>query len=162
MNVSSNLVQKSILFAAQHHYNQSYGKFPYIHHLFDVVNILYEYGYDDEEMIIAGWLHDVVEDSDITVDTIIEEFGEKVAKLVVAVTAKGKNRKEKKEFTLNQLGIYPKAIPLKMADRLANIRNCSKYNPRLLEMYKKEMPDYIEMFMRTNFKMTQEMFLLLM
>jgi len=152
------LIHDAIVLAAKAHNGQEYGKLPYIHHLFDVVAILYEYGYDDEEMIAAGWLHDVVEDTyTVGFAGIQEQFGDKVELLVHAVSAVGKNRKEKKAYTIRELNDYPKAIPLKMADRLANIRNCAKNNPRLLDMYRKEMPDYAKMFSETNFKMFQEM-----
>lgn len=47
--------------------------------------ILYSYGYS-EHVVIAGLLHDVVEDTTYTIDDISDAFGERVAMIVAAVT----------------------------------------------------------------------------
>ena len=133
-------------FATAWHHDQMYGRFPYAFHLADVIRNLTEFHYDDKDMLIAGALHDILEDTECPANDITYLFGSKVTSLVLAVTGEGVNRKERKADTLKKLLEHPKAIPLKMADRLANIENCAKYNPRLLQMYKKEMPEYAEMF----------------
>jgi (p)ppGpp synthase/HD superfamily hydrolase len=150
-------INQAIIIAAQQHDGQMYGFKPYIHHLMDVVNNLYAYGYDDEDIICAGWLHDVLEDTAYEGDRLKVIFGEKVYALVWAVTGNGKNRKERKADMLAKLKDYPKATALKMADRLANIKNCRNTNLQLLEMYAKEMPEYVELFYRVNPRMTRDM-----
>ena len=61
------------------------GTTPYITHPLAVGLILSEYGYD-EDTIIAGILHDVIEDTDFSFDDIKERFGDNVADMVLAVT----------------------------------------------------------------------------
>ena len=58
---------------------------PYIIHPLAVKKILEEWGMD-EDTIIAGVLHDTVEDTDLRLDDIKREFGESVAFLVDGVT----------------------------------------------------------------------------
>jgi len=70
----------------------------YINHPIEVAKIIEEYGYDDN-MIAAGYLHDVVEDTKYEIEDIKELFGEDVADLVNTVTEQNKedsweNRKQ--------------------------------------------------------------------
>ena len=58
---------------------------PNLIHPMAVAEILADLGMD-EDTIIAGLLHDVVEDTEYTKDQLIEEFGEEVALLVDGVT----------------------------------------------------------------------------
>jgi (p)ppGpp synthase/HD superfamily hydrolase len=58
---------------------------PYIAHPVHVSIILLRHGFD-EDMTIAGLLHDIVEDTDIPLETIRAEFGAEVARLVEAVS----------------------------------------------------------------------------
>lgn len=59
--------------------------YPCIIHPFGVGLILLEHGYS-EEVVIAGFLHDVIEDSNFTFADIAEKFGNRVAKIVAMVT----------------------------------------------------------------------------
>jgi (p)ppGpp synthase/HD superfamily hydrolase len=58
---------------------------PYISHLMAVVLILSDYT-DDEDTIVAAFLHDTLEDTDYTVDELREDFGGPVAEIVLALT----------------------------------------------------------------------------
>ncbi len=58
---------------------------PYIIHPMHVATILLRHGFD-EDIVIAGLLHDTVEDCDVELTTIAHEFGVRVAELVNAVT----------------------------------------------------------------------------
>jgi (p)ppGpp synthase/HD superfamily hydrolase len=58
---------------------------PYIVHPFEVATILGRHGFD-EDVQIAGLLHDAVEDTPATMDDIRDHFGPEVARLVAAVT----------------------------------------------------------------------------
>src|SRR5512138_2869100 len=58
---------------------------PYITHCLAVASTLGELHLDDDS-IVAGLLHDVPEDTSVTLDTIRDQFGEDVAKLVDGVT----------------------------------------------------------------------------
>ena len=58
---------------------------PYLIHPMAVAEILAQYGMD-EESIAAGLLHDVVEDTSYSEETMIEQFGEDIALMVDGVT----------------------------------------------------------------------------
>ena len=60
--------------AAIAHAGQMYGDMPYIKHLIDVVNILRDNGYDDD-YVIVGILHDVLEDTEVTFELLEGWFG---------------------------------------------------------------------------------------
>jgi len=57
----------------------------YVNHTFAVAAIVHELGLD-HEAIIAALLHDSVEDTDVTLEDLTEEFGESVARMVNGVT----------------------------------------------------------------------------
>ena len=59
-------------FATVAHEGQRYGEHPYTDHLMDVVGVAIRYGFDllGREFIDACWLHDVVEDTDTTIEEI--------------------------------------------------------------------------------------------
>lgn len=93
-----------------------------------------------DALLVATWLHDVVEDCGVKPKEIREMFGDEVAHLVAAVTDEpGENRKVRKALT------YPKtraagrfAVALKLADRIANVEAGGK----LVDMYRKEHEDF--------------------
>lgn len=58
---------------------------PYISHVVHVARILERHGFG-EELILAGLLHDVVEDTDLSLEDVRARFGDRVAQLVDAVT----------------------------------------------------------------------------
>jgi (p)ppGpp synthase/HD superfamily hydrolase len=96
------------------------------------------------DIVIAGWLHDVAEDTGTLLSEIGEEFGKTVEIYVGSVSGFGANRRERNENVYKKLIAFPDAIPLKLADRIANTENCVKYNPELLKMYRKEYPQFRE------------------
>ncbi|MEA5536795.1 HD domain-containing protein [Crocosphaera sp. XPORK-15E] len=136
------------LMAIEAHQGQQYGNFLYHHHLQEVVNILIKFGgtLNNPEIapiLIAAWLHDSLEDTSLTYDLILNKFGQEVADIVEAVTdERGKNRKERKALTYIKTRQNEKAIILKLADRIANIRASQLDNPKKLKMYSKEQQDF--------------------
>ena len=120
------------------HSNQSYDEiFPYEKHLDDVVDVLKRFGFSGK-YIVAGFLHDSVEDDGISFNDINKHFGKEVAEMVYCVTDElGRNRKEKKEKTLPKTAANPDAIILKLADRIANIEHGGK-----IDMYAKEYQEF--------------------
>lgn len=130
-------------FARDRHAGQKYGDRPYAEHLHDVVLILEGLGFRGP-ITSAGWLHDVVEDTPTTTDEILLHFGEDVERLVWAVTGAGKNRRERVEDACGKILALRQSRPdldatsLKLADRLANVRECIRTNDSRLDMYRRE------------------------
>jgi (p)ppGpp synthase/HD superfamily hydrolase len=142
------ILGEAMLFALEKHKGQQYGQKPYHVHLLDVVNVLRRFvDWNDmtQRMIDAAWLHDVVEDTDTTLEEVNQKFGAGVAALVDAVTnGEGKNRKERAAATYPKIRNMPHAILIKLADRIANLENCVSHDRigrrpgKLFDMYEKE------------------------
>jgi (p)ppGpp synthase/HD superfamily hydrolase len=128
-------------FAIAAHGDQMYGDQPYAFHLDAVVTLLAPFG---DQAQIAGYLHDVVEDTDVSVDKLREEFGDRIADCVALVTdEKGVNRKERKARTNAKLSAVSSvneiALIVKAADRLANLRMSARSgSDSKLDMYRRE------------------------
>ncbi len=107
---------------------------PYIIHPLCVANILAELELD-KESIIAGILHDVVEDTILTIDEIAETFSDEIALLVDGVTKLTQLNMDKVELQAENLRKMflamakdIRVILIKLADRLHNLRTL-KYVP---------------------------------
>jgi (p)ppGpp synthase/HD superfamily hydrolase len=132
-------------FALKAHQGQMYGDRPYSTHLQDVWGVLAGYRIFGEALEAAAWLHDVVEDTEVSIGEISELFGQDVARLVGAVTIPAilGGRKVRLEALILQLTEVPDASPLKLADRIANVR-ASAASPRHQQMYVREYPRFRE------------------
>ena len=101
---------------------------PYIIHPIAVARIVAEEMELGANPIIAAFLHDVVEDTDYTIEDIREKFGDDVAFLVGVVTKQKKDKYEKSKQVDNYRQILAsvhydvRAILIKLADRLHNMR----------------------------------------
>jgi guanosine-3',5'-bis(diphosphate) 3'-pyrophosphohydrolase len=134
--------QAAFLYAAEKHEGQRYGERPYTVHLAAVREVLRWAGFaDGHPLATAGWLHDVIEDTDATREEVAARFGEEVAGLVWAVTGVGKNRKERNESAYAKIRACPDAATLKLADRIANVEASAEV-PEKLAMYRKEWPAF--------------------
>lgn len=83
--LDTELLDRAIIFAVKAHAGtERRGKgFPYIVHPMEAVEIVATMT-PDQELLAAAALHDVVEDTDVTVDTIRDEFGDRIAELVAS------------------------------------------------------------------------------
>lgn len=139
------MLDKVRAFALLAHGNQRYGDWPYAFHLDAVAELLKPYGQDAQSI---GYLHDVVEDTVVTVDDIRERFGPLVADCVAVLTDDpGASRAERKAGTYARMatvaGPTELALVVKAADRLANVRTCvADGKSRLWEVYRKEHPTF--------------------
>ena len=106
-------------------------KLPYISHLMAVAMILTDYT-NDENTIVAGLLHDTIEDTDYTKDELREDFGDIVSKIVIAVSEPKTDTKnehkltwqERKKVYAKQLKQAPnQALLVSAADKIHNMRS---------------------------------------
>lgn len=149
--MSQGLLKRVRGFAAQAHRDQKYGDKPYVYHLLYVSTVLSRFGFDDEILQSSAWLHDVVEDTDVTIRDVFTVAGPEVADIVSRVTDKpGENRKARHKNTYPLIRESKKATIVKLGDRIANVENCLlSGNVRLLKMYRKENP-YFRKFLWTD------------
>lgn len=127
---------KAIEFAARAHSGQFRRtvKVPYIVHPLGVAQILIENGCS-EDVVIAGLLHDTVEDTSTTLNSIEKEFGVAVAELVEHASELPKTKygwRERKEHKLKHLELASEdALLVCCADKLHNIQSISAEQLRL-------------------------------
>ena len=113
---------------------------PYFIHPIEVALILARLGMD-EETIIGGLLHDVVEDTEYTREELVEDFNEDIALLVDGVTKLGSIKFESKEevqaenFRKLFLAMSKdiRVLIIKLADRLHNMRTIQFMKPHKIE-----------------------------
>jgi len=120
-------IEKAITFATMAHLKQTrkLTNIPYITHPYHVGMLLLQAGCS-EEIVCAGLLHDTVEDTEVTNQDLVREFGEEVARLVEGSSEPNKNLpwEDRKEHTIDFLKTAPRDICMIVcADKLSNIRS---------------------------------------
>ncbi|MBR5856417.1 MAG: bifunctional (p)ppGpp synthetase/guanosine-3',5'-bis(diphosphate) 3'-pyrophosphohydrolase [Bacteroidales bacterium] len=108
---------------------------PYIIHPIAVARIIAEELELGANPVIAAFLHDVVEDSNYTIEDIRKLFGNDVAFLVGVVTKQKKNKNDQSKQIANYRQILAsvhydiRAMLIKLADRMHNMRTLSSMRP---------------------------------
>jgi len=112
------LVDKALEYASERHKGQldDQGRPYFFAHIVQVHSILKDVT-DDEEVLCAGILHDVIEDTDASCEDVIREFNRPIAELVRELTQQG-TRGTGYYFPILK---SRKAIMVKFADRLSNL-----------------------------------------
>ena len=134
--INIKLIKKSIIFAKKWHGTQmrKTGDYPYYWHPLKVAEMVAE-RYLKTDAIVASILHDVVEDSDCTVELIEEKFNARIAEIVDRLTKKrfenGKHIKLSLEETLNRLQKVGdnEALFIKQMDRQHNLETIEGLAP---------------------------------
>jgi len=131
------LIRRAFIFAKNSHINQHRrsGEL-FILHPLGVANILADLGLDTQT-IIAALLHDVVEDTELTLDDVENKFGPEIRMLIDGVTKlekiEFKSREEKQAENLRKMLMAMaqdiRVILIKLADRLHNMRTLSHLSP---------------------------------
>ncbi len=126
------LIQKAIIFAKKWHEGQfrDNGE-PFYSHPFRVAGIVAEY-YLKTEVIVGAILHDVVEDSDCSIELLEKEFNSRIAQIVERLTKikfkEGGKIKYSLQETINQLHAVNdyEALLIKQVDRAHNLETIGK------------------------------------
>jgi len=135
--LDSDLLDRAICFAVKAHHNtERRGKgFPYIVHPMEAVEIVATIT-SDQELLAAAALHDTIEDTEVSVEDIRREFGDRIAELVHAESDQingevftGANGDEtatwhaRKQAAIDRLAAAPHdAKIVAMGDKLSNMR----------------------------------------
>jgi HD domain len=120
---------EALAFAAQAHgaveQARKGSRFPYVSHPIRVAEILARFDCGDD-VVVAGFLHDTIEDTRVTVEEITASFGARVAALVTAASEpdKAAEWKDRKQHTIDHLREERDSdvLALVAADKLDNVR----------------------------------------
>ena len=110
---------------------------PYFIHPCAVVNVLVDLGFDDISTLVAAFLHDVLEDTQVTADELEQKFGKEVLELVEGVTKLDKikfvSAEDEQAENLRKMFFAMakdyRVIIIKLADRLHNMRTLDALKP---------------------------------
>jgi (p)ppGpp synthase/HD superfamily hydrolase len=125
--IYSSMLYDAIELAARAHYNQvrKGTEIPYIVHPLAVAGILIR-SQCSEHLVIAGLLHDTIEDTPVTIGEIRSQFGSEVADLVTAMSEPDKKAswEDRKAHTIEYLGNMANddVLLIALADKLDNVR----------------------------------------
>ena len=117
----------AILYAASSHAGQlrKDSVTPYINHPIEVMHLLvHTGGIEDQEILMAAVLHDVIEDTSVTAEDIAERFGKNVASVVLELTDDVTQPKEER-----------KRLQLKNADKLSHAARLVRISDKICNVY---------------------------
>lgn len=147
------MIEKAKLFATAAHgavdQRRKYTNEPYIVHPAEVADLVSKTVGVTDEMIAAAWLHDVVEDTPVSLTTIKFHFGQEVADLVDSLTDKSTpqdgNRAKRKEIDRMRLAAASaEAQTIKVADLISNTSTIMQYDPEFAKVYLEEKRKLLE------------------
>jgi len=133
--MSNQLILKAAHFAAKKHRDQrrkDEDASPYINHPISVAKIISEIGnVEDPEVLAAALLHDTIEDTETTIDELIDNFGERVCSLVQEVTDdKTLPRLQRKQRQIDHANeISEGAVLIKLGDKISNVTDIANIPP---------------------------------
>lgn len=133
--MDTDLFDRAMIFAIKaHHGTERRGKkSPYIIHPMEAVEIVATIT-NDQELLAAAALHDVVEDTEYTEEDIRNEFGDRIADLVASESdpvfpglTESESWKKRKEYAIERLktASYDTKV-VAMGDKLSNLRAISR------------------------------------
>jgi RelA/SpoT family (p)ppGpp synthetase len=144
--VNEELLKKAFHFSSESHKNdfRASGE-PYFNHPFEVAMVVAREIPLDDISVVAALLHDVVEDSDISLAFINKEFGKETAEIVDGVTKiegvfKGQEITQAENYRKLLLSMIKdvRVILVKFADRLHNMRTLEFVHPQKQRRIAKE------------------------
>ncbi len=146
----------AIEFATHAHFGQDrkYTEIPYISHPINVMEIVRTVT-DDEHMLIAAVLHDVVEDTPTTIEQINAKFGEQVALLVADLTdvsksTDGNREQRKKKDREHTASACPDAKTIKLADLIHNAESIVRHDEHFAKVFMREKQALLQVLKEGN------------
>ena len=143
-------LHRAINYAVQAHMGQDrkYSNTPYITHPINVMQIVRTVT-DDEAMLVAAVLHDVVEDTSITSDEIYLEFGKHVGDLVADLTDVSKPEDGNRAYRKNRdcehiAAAHADAKTIKLADLIHNAESIITNDPNFAIIFMREKEALLE------------------
>lgn len=152
------IVRKAEIFASAAHAAvgqvRKYTGEPYIVHPREVAAMVASFGGDDA-MIAAAWLHDVVEDTEVTLDEVRYYFGDDVADLVYWLTDVSKpedgNRATRKEMDRQHTAQAPgRAQTVKCCDLISNTQSIAEHDKDFARVYLVEKHKLLDVLHRAD------------
>lgn len=154
--------EKALEFATEAHGEQlrKYIEEPYIEHPKRVARLVRTVPHTSE-MVCAAYLHDVVEDTAVSIQDVERKFGRKVATLVHELTDEfvkenyphWNRRKRKEKEVERQAKISTEAKTIKLADVIDNTRDIIKHDLGFARRYIPEMAALTEALQGGHFKL---------
>lgn len=154
----TNIVERARVFATAAHaavgQTRKYTGEPYVVHPIEVSELVASVG-GTEAMVAAALLHDVLEDTEVTVDLLEEQFGSKVADLVLWLTDISRpedgNRSTRKALDRQHSAAAPAAAQtIKVADLISNTRTIVEFDPGFAKTYLEEKRLLLEVLTRAD------------
>ena len=154
----TNIVERARVFATAAHaavgQTRKYTGEPYVVHPIEVSELVASVG-GTEAMVAAALLHDVLEDTEVTVDLLEEQFGSKVADLVLWLTDISRpedgNRSARKALDRQHSAAAPAAAQtIKVADLISNTRTIVEFDPGFAKTYLEEKRLLLEVLTRAD------------
>lgn len=132
--------------------NHTYGREPYEFHLQMTVDVFEKFAWElkdfnlYDDVLLATWGHDLIEDTRNTYNDVKSELGEVSTEIIYALTnEKGRSRKERANKKYYE-GIRNtnEATFVKLCDRIANVKHSINTNSTMLEVYRKENDAFVK------------------
>jgi (p)ppGpp synthase/HD superfamily hydrolase len=146
------LVERARIYATAAHAGKGqrrrYTGEPYIVHPTAVVELLMQYTEPTDVEMAAGYLHDVIEDTDVLPHELAEEFGEEVVNLVLwlsdTTTPADGNRAKRQGIERDRLAGGPVSVQtIKVADLMDNTKSIVKHDPAFAKVYLQEKAELL-------------------
>ena len=154
----TNIVERARVFATAAHaavgQTRKYTGEPYVVHPIEVSELVASVN-GTEAMVAAALLHDVLEDTEVTVDLLEEQFGSKVADLVLWLTDISRpedgNRSARKALDRQHSAVAPAAAQtIKVADLISNTRSIIAHDPGFAKVYLEEKRLLLDVLTRAD------------
>ncbi|MCL4141333.1 UNVERIFIED_CONTAM: hypothetical protein GTU68_006089 [Idotea baltica] len=134
--------------------DRKYSKIPYIVHPINVMQIVRSVS-DDEDMLVAAILHDVIEDTPTSIKEISAEFGDSVGSLVDDLTDPSKpedgNRKDRKIIDREHTAAaQADAKTIKLADLIHNTDSIAGSDEHFARVFMRESEALLEVLKEGN------------